>query len=166
MTLRRYTKLIAAAAALTLAAAVPAVADPDPIDALTANVVVAPEVLVAPEVPEVPEDPEDGNSDSDDDDGAGGENAGDDGAGSGGVGGESELGGEGAGDPEVQESDGDSDISLLALPSEPTTITIANITDFHGRIDGPAERLACYVEDNPTAILTSSGDSIGATPFV
>ncbi|MFZ2748905.1 MAG: hypothetical protein WAZ15_01245, partial [Propioniciclava sp.] len=42
----RYTKLIAAAAALTLAAAVPAVADPDPIDALTANVVVAPEVLV------------------------------------------------------------------------------------------------------------------------
>ncbi len=128
MTLRRYTKLIAAAAALTLAAAVPAVADPDSIEVSTATVVEDAESL------DVQEDPEDGNIESDDD--ASGGNV-DDGVGSEGVGDESELGGEGVGDPEVQESDGDSDISLLTLPSEPTTITIANITDFHGRIDGP-----------------------------
>ncbi len=130
MTLRRYTKLIAAAAALTLAAAVPAVADPDSIEVSTATVVEDAESL------DVQEDPEDGNIESDDD-GSGGND--DDAAGSGTDedGDESELGGEGVGDPEVQESDGDSDISLLTLPSEPTTITIANITDFHGRIDGP-----------------------------
>ena len=128
MTLRRYTKLIAAAAALTLAAAVPAVADPDSIEVSTATVVEDAESL------DVQEDPEDGNIESDDDAPGGND---DDGAGSEGVGDESELGGEGLGDPEVQESDGDSDISLLTLPSEPTTITIANITDFHGRIDGP-----------------------------
>lgn len=58
------------------------------------------------------------------------------------------------------------------------TFTIANITDFHGRIGGtgtndagvsgvatgPAVRLACYLEESG-AYLTSSGDNIGATLF-
>lgn len=128
MYLRTSVRVVAAAAALTLAAAVPALAETElPVD------------------PEISVDG-DGVVDDTDDDGVG-----------------VTLG-------EVEPA-----IQAFALPAEPTTITIANITDFHGRIaassgdvvnTGPGVRLACYVEDNPAAILTSSGDNIGATPFI
>ncbi|SNU02329.1 5'-nucleotidase [Ruaniaceae bacterium KH17] len=69
------------------------------------------------------------------------------------------------------------EISPLSLPADGETVsfTVANITDFHGRLGsrdrdgnlvGPGLALACYVDANPDAFLTSSGDNIGASLFV
>ncbi len=71
---------------------------------------------------------------------------------------------EGTGDGEAAEAE-ETDVDPLDVDA-PTTFTIHNITDFHGRISvAEAGRLACYMQDNPADIFTSSGDSIGGTTF-
>ncbi|MDO5495100.1 MAG: 5'-nucleotidase C-terminal domain-containing protein, partial [bacterium] len=50
--------------------------------------------------------------------------------------------------------------------SENSLLSFYNITDFHGRIVEAGAKIECLVGEDPGAIFTSSGDSIGATTFV
>lgn len=174
MSARRGLKALAAAAALSLVVAAPAIADTlEPDESPTTSIAASGEEGGDGEADDESADNADESGESPD-----GESGTPDGGGDGG----NALDDDGSGgdeDAAGEESSGESvegGIGTLALPAEPTTIRIANITDFHGRIaassgddivnTGPAVRLACYVEDNPEAILTSSGDNIGATPFI
>lgn len=197
MFLRKSARAVAAAAALTLAAAVPAIAAPE--DPETPETLVA-ALAAAQTTDDLPDGDGAGGEgvtlegDATDGDGAGGEDAtleddatdGDDADDAveltEGEPSEGEETPESADDstdvraPDASDTDEGAEltvesleISPMALPEPGTTktFTIANITDFHGRLDsGVAERLACYVDLNPDAILTSSGDNIGASLFI
>ncbi|WP_058234937.1 5'-nucleotidase C-terminal domain-containing protein [Devriesea agamarum] len=60
-------------------------------------------------------------------------------------------------------------VSLTSAVAAPTTFTLFNINDFHGRIDSSALNLACTLETQrakaPASAFLSAGDNIGASEF-